>query len=36
LDNLPEPDELATEIIKNLDAGLNSFREILGVLNKAA
>jgi type I restriction enzyme M protein len=36
LDNLPEPDELATEIIENLEAGLNSFREILGKLNKAA
>lgn len=28
LDNLPEPDELALEIIDNLEAGLNSFREI--------
>lgn len=28
LDNLPEPDELAGEIIENLEAGLNSFREI--------
>jgi len=28
LDNLPEPDELAGEIIDNLEAGLNSFREI--------
>jgi type I restriction enzyme M protein len=28
LDNLPEPDELALEIIENLEAGLNSFREI--------
>lgn len=36
LDNLPEPDELAEEIIDNLEAGLNSFREILGALNKAA
>lgn len=36
LDNLPEPDELATEIIDNLEAGLNSFREILGALGKAA
>jgi type I restriction enzyme M protein len=36
LDNLPEPDELAEEIIENLEAGLNSFREILGALNKAA
>ncbi len=29
LDNLPEPDDLAEEIIKNLEAGLNSFREVL-------
>lgn len=36
LDNLPEPDELATEIIENLEAGLNSFREVLDSLNKAA
>ena len=31
-DNLPEPDELAEEIIENLEAGLNSFREVLGSL----
>jgi type I restriction enzyme M protein len=36
LDNLPEPDVLATEIIENLEAGLNSFREILGALEKVA
>lgn len=35
LDNLPEPEVLATEIIENLEAGLNSFREILTVLEKA-
>jgi len=29
LDNLPEPDELAEEIIENLEAGLNSFRQVL-------
>ena len=29
LDNLPEPNELAEEIIENLEAGLNSFREVL-------
>ncbi len=29
LDNLPEPDELAEEIIENLEAGLNSFRAVL-------
>ena len=29
LDNLPEPDVLAEEIIENIEAGLGSFREIL-------
>ena len=29
LDNLPEPDELAEEIIENLEAGLESFRKLL-------
>ncbi|NTW73181.1 MAG: SAM-dependent DNA methyltransferase, partial [Eubacteriaceae bacterium] len=33
LDNLPDPDLLAGEIIENLEAGLASFQEILGVLN---
>ena len=33
LDNLPEPDELAEEIIESLEAGLNSFREVLLGLN---
>jgi type I restriction enzyme M protein len=32
LDNLPEPEELALEIIENLEAGLNSFREIAAAL----
>ena len=32
LDNLPEPDELAEQIIKNLEAGLDSFREVLAAL----
>ena len=32
LDNLPEPDELAEEIIENLEAGLNSFRQVLAGL----
>lgn len=32
LDNLPEPDELAEEIIQNLEAGLSSFREVAGAL----
>ena len=34
LDNLPEPDDLAEEIIENLEAGLNSFREVLAGLGK--
>jgi len=29
LDNLPEPDTLAEEIIENLEAGLASFRAVL-------
>ena len=33
LDNLPEPDVLAEDIIENLEAGLNSFREVLLELN---
>ena len=32
LDNLPEPDELVEEIIENMEAGLNSFREIAAAL----
>ena len=28
LDNLPDPDDLAREIVENLEAGLESFREI--------
>lgn len=35
LDNLPEPDELAEEIIENLEAGLDSFRQVLAGLQKA-
>ncbi len=34
LENLPEPDELAEEIIENLEAGLASFREVLAGLEK--
>jgi type I restriction enzyme M protein len=30
----PDPDELAVEIIENLEAGLESFREVLSSLNK--
>jgi type I restriction enzyme M protein len=33
LDNLPDPDELAEDIIENLEAGLASFREIVVALN---
>ena len=29
LDNLPDPDVLAREIVDNLEAGLASFKEIL-------
>lgn len=32
LDNLPDPDELAEEIIENIEAGLVSFREVLAGL----
>ena len=32
LDNLPEPDELAEQIVENLEAGLESFREVLAGL----
>ncbi len=36
LDNLPEPEILAAEIIENLEAGLNSFRVVLSVLEEVA
>ena len=36
LDNLPEPDELAEEIIENLEAGLASFRAVLEGLKQSA
>lgn len=29
LDNLPEPEDLATDIIENIEAGLNNFRQVL-------
>lgn len=29
LDNLPEPEDLAADIIENIEAGLNSFRQVL-------
>ena len=34
LDNLPDPDILANEIIENIESGLNSFREIVEVLEE--
>lgn len=34
LDNLPDPDELAQEIVENLEAGLESFRAIIASLMK--
>jgi type I restriction enzyme M protein len=36
LDNLPEPDELAEEIIENLEAGLKSLRSVLSALRAPA
>jgi type I restriction enzyme M protein len=33
LDNLPDPDVLAEEIVENLEAGLESFRTIVAALN---
>ena len=33
LDNLPDPDILANEIIENLESGLNSFRNIMDTIN---
>jgi len=34
LDNLPEPDVLANEIIENIEAGLESFREVAGIVGE--
>jgi type I restriction enzyme M protein len=33
MDNLPDPDILALEIVENIEAGLLSFREIVNNLN---
>ena len=33
LENLPDPDILANEIIENIEAGLNSFKEIMETIN---
>lgn len=34
LDNLPDPDVLALEIIDNIESGLASFREIVSELDR--
>ncbi len=34
LDNLPDPDELALEIVENLESALGSFRDVVRVLRK--
>ena len=34
LDNLPDPDELASDIIENLQNALESFQELMGQLKK--
>ncbi|WCK53914.1 class I SAM-dependent DNA methyltransferase [Aneurinibacillus sp. Ricciae_BoGa-3] len=36
LDNLPDPDLLANAIIENIEAGLESFREIVATLNDSS
>ncbi|MGX4258002.1 N-6 DNA methylase [Bacillus sp. YH3-2-B2] len=36
LDNLPDPDLLANEIIENIEAGLENFREIMVTINAQA
>jgi type I restriction enzyme M protein len=33
MENLPDPDALAVEIVENLEAGLISFKEIVESLN---
>ena len=33
LDNLPDPDILANDIIENLEAGIESFKEIMVSIN---
>jgi len=35
LDNLPDPDVLANDIIENIEAGLESFRDIMETLNES-
>jgi len=34
LDNLPDPKDLAEEIVENIEAGLNNFRAVLAALGK--
>jgi len=34
LDTLPAPDELAADIIENLQSALESFQELMGQLKK--
>lgn len=34
LDNLPDPDVLANDIIKNLKSGIESFEEIMQTINE--
>ena len=34
LDNLPEPDDLAEEIIENIQAGLENFKSVAETLNE--
>jgi type I restriction enzyme M protein len=34
LDNLPDPDVLALDIVENLESALGSFREIIAQLKK--
>ena len=33
LDNLPDPDVLANDIIENLEAAVGSFKEIMAAIN---
>ena len=33
LDNLPEPDDIAADIIENIEAGLDSFKRIAALLS---
>jgi type I restriction enzyme M protein len=34
LDNLPDPDELAEDIVENLEAGLENFKTIIASLKR--